>query len=448
MAKKMNAILMLAMLVIGLSFSENVSASTGRISIIVSDGNAKVGGEVTISVVLNPGSNPIGSGQFSIEHSNALQYVNHDFENHIGAVNPNNPGRIQVSFASIQPIASEASIVHITFRISPNANGELFLTFADVSLFDSTGNAAALSVTNATINSGAVSEARRNIITFSGFLSERGQTVEHRFTAPKSGIFNFEFLADGSGDYRFTLTDSRSQRLVSSWLSNGGASQYLHAGQEYIIVLENQRGTIFYEVNTHVPFETAVIGNQISGSLDRIGQVNKYTFVAARSGYHQFDFWSSFNGEFAFELKCHRGQRINRTWLSNGGFAQYLIAGQQTRFYITQSRGLMGYNIQIHPPHESIVIGNRINGSLSRVQQVNTYLFTPMTTGTFTFNMTGDFPRSSYSFEIYNESRRITRSWVEGSQSTNVQLEAGRTYRIQVRQNRHFLCYNIDIVAP
>jgi len=450
--KKMRIMLMLltsVILTLIPAIQATAATSPAPPTIAVSGGTVDTNGEISVNVIVNASENtPVGAIAFTLEFDNTILAYQSSRLHLIGAANAAETGHMRVSLASAVPMTASMSVLEVVFQVQNGARGTTQLSLSNISAYDSVGNQIEIGSINAVIQIGSAGVAAPSpvIITLRGMLETNRQQSEHIFVAPVSGVFNFELLGD-LGQYKFTLTDMRNQRLNSAFLNVGGFSQYLNAGQSYRILIEQNWGHGQYTVHIQVPFTTTVINNLINGELNHTGQTNAYEFTASRSGYHLFSFQANFDGQFTFQIFDMRGQRINNTFFTNGGLLQYLSDGQQIRIYVKQSHGFMDYNISIHPPAITSISGNTVRGSLDNHYQNNVYSFMPRTAGTFTFDLTGNFPNSSFRTIIYDvdSDRQVASAFVNGNETITVNLEENRLYHIHIRQNRHLLDYNFVI---
>jgi len=282
------------------------------------------------------------------------------------------------------------------------------------------------------------------------FLERREQVDVYRYTAPATGIYNFQFISDVQHvDYQFIIFDERGNQLRSSWLSTQGFSISLNEGQEYLIHVRQQNGYTRYTINIREPRIYEYIGNQIINTLDLREQVDIYTYVAPATGIYHFQFVSDVpNVDYQFIIFDERGNQLRSSWLSSHGISLVLNEKQKYLIHVIQQNGFTGYTINISEPAFEVVGSNQFIGSLELREQVNVYTYVAPTSGMYRFQFVSDVPNVDYQFILFDEEGNLLNtSWLS-SRELSLTLQAGQNYIFHVVQQTGFMRYTITINAP
>ena len=118
-------------------------------------------------------------------------------------------------------------------------------------------------------------------------------------------------------------------------------------------------------------------------------------------------------------------------------------AGETYDFQIRQDEGFHAYKLSIGSQKEPADITGYdiITDSVTFEDQKNIYLFTPETSGKYTFTLSNYDGTSSFRLMAWdNYENNIMDTY---SESGSVNLESGITYQIQVRQDEGYSSYKL-----
>ena len=202
------------------------------------------------------------------------------------------------------------------------------------------------------------------------------------YTAPKSGLYRFDFDAtDVNANYKVKITDSKNANVGSASYSSSsqGISIRLTAQETYLIEIEQYSLVCDYTISIGVPADTiSVTGNEISGAIQYQDQENIYTYVAPRTGLYHFDFdTSDVSANYSFKITNSKNAKVCSTNYSASrlnGATVTLEEGMSYTITVGQDFKTCDYSISIGVPNGvQKVSGNTITGSIAYRDQENTY---------------------------------------------------------------------------
>lgn len=277
------------------------------------------------------------------------------------------------------------------------------------------------------------------------------------YTAPKSGLYRFDFDAtDVNANYKVKITDSKNATVGSASYSSSsqGISIRLTAQETYLIEIEQYSLVCDYTISIGVPADTiSVTGNEISGAIQYQDQENIYTYVAPRTGLYHFDFdTSDVSANYSFKITNSKNAKVCSTNYSASrlnGATVTLEEGMSYTITVGQDFKTCDYSISIGVPNGvQQVSGNTITGSIAYRDQENTYTYTATQTGTYVFKLGISNKNADYNIKIKTSSNSSKGSghyaWDYFS-GIETNLTAGETYTIIISYEYLTCDYTVDI---
>ncbi len=185
-----------------------------------------------------------------------------------------------------------------------------------------------------------------------------------------------------------------------------------------------------------------------NGNLSQKNQTDTYTFTAQRDGRYRFEISNVIAGvNLCMNVYNEKGEKVSLEYgdvmrkNGDGHTIKGLIQGEVYTIKITQRTGFSDYTLKIYQQKESMDISTctQINDSIEFTEQRNVYFFTVPCDGRYRFEMSGLQNGTYVSLYAFNELGEVVDSNEHGCNNgkgiTLKELEAGKTYEIQVRQN-------------
>lgn len=289
-------------------------------------------------------------------------------------------------------------------------------------------------------------------MSFSGSITYKDQEDIYTYTAPKTGRYRFDFSTDNvQSDYKFYMYASNKSELASTYCSNGGKTVDLNAGETYTIKVKQYAGTPNYSITIGEPNESMTInGTSFSGSITYKDQEDIYTYIAPKSGRYRFDFNSdNVQNEYKFYMYASNNSEIASTYYSNGGKTVDLNAGESYTIKVKQYSGTENYTITIGVPNDpNTIFGTSFSGNLTFKDQEDIYTYIAPVTGQYIFDFNSNDVQSEYKFIMHDANNSELASTYYSNGNKKVELIAGETYTIIVRQYSGTSQYEIIINEP
>ncbi|MDR1135427.1 MAG: hypothetical protein LBL49_04510 [Clostridiales Family XIII bacterium] len=300
---------------------------------------------------------------------------------------------------------------------------------------------------------GAIAPAE--IITKIGNLSNEEQMDDHTFVASNSGYYRVEVtgMPEGMNIYLNLYNAGRRSLDSGTYYNNEGFSEYLTAGESYLLHVQHNNGLPSYQVNIGCQTATQNISgfSEVNDLMMFTQQMNIYEFTAAATGRHRFEMTSMPEGMRVYmSLFNAGGQSIESgAYANGGGFNVDLMEGQTYKLQIQQNNGLPEYKLFIGfaKPTQDISNYNTVYDSIQFSGQQNNFTFSPNSSGKYDFLFESMPEGMSVYATIYNAGGQNvdSGSYGIGKGIKGVQLTAGQVYQLRIQQNSQFGAYTLRI---
>ena len=272
------------------------------------------------------------------------------------------------------------------------------------------------------------------VVSYSGSISDGNERDTYTYTAPRDGRYRFDLEnVNANATLRLMVWDSSSSNLIDSY-SNGSYTT-LNAGETYEIQVRQYSGSSSYTLNIGVQKATTDISSAttINDQIAFSDQKNVYLFTAPVTGRYRFDLTET-NANTTFRLMMW--DRLDNNIMdnySNGGYVN-LDEGETYQLQVRQYSGLGSYVMRVYFQKETTDITGYdvVNDSIEYNDQKNVYLFTAPIAGRYRFDLTETNANTTFRLMMWD---RLDNNIMDNySNGGYVNLDAGETYQLQVRQ--------------
>lgn len=285
-----------------------------------------------------------------------------------------------------------------------------------------------------------------------------GQSIEYKYTAPKTGKFRIEHdkSLDNYVDFVVSTEDGSEIQNINDLAPAKGFFVNFEKGQTYVIKLTCSKVTDFtYSINAPKDSVDITKYTKIKDNLEYDQQSNMYEYTAPRSGTYNISL-SDVKDMVYLRASDSKGDKIKT--VSTKKSVNFNIDMQKGAKYVFEAfpyeyndNTVTPYTITITPQKPTVDISNYdvVKDSVTFGDQKNEYTFKATEDGKYAFNVTyGD----QGSFAIYDAKNNKVKSWTNYNQNTvhkiEVELTKG-TYRIVFDNNSSVgFEYKIDITKP
>ena len=194
--------------------------------------------------------------------------------------------------------------------------------------------------------------------------------------------------------------------------------------------------------------------SQISGQFSSAVSKRTYTYVAAVSGNHRFDFSiDDVNKRYYLYVYDSQGRRLDYTSTSSSGLTVDLTAGSTYKLVVENyyNSSYPVYTITINKPNPTkVVANNQIAGTIKFKDQEDCYTYVAPRTGTYGLNFrTSDVQQKYYCYIYNSKNQEVDDFWITDPKDTHVELTGGEKYTFRIIQiSGTSLNYSVAIGVP
>lgn len=250
-----------------------------------------------------------------------------------------------------------------------------------------------------------------DFVTYSGSINSNGQEDVYSLTVSIDGYYRFDLsnMVNGFSVKLKILNSSGDPIKERNGLANDGVTCELKQGNTYTIKVMQYSNMGDYSLTIGQQKETVNISANdiVYDSIEYTGQKNEYIFVPSLDGIYRFDLCDVISG---VSFKCQVFDSLNfpqkeRNGVGGGdGFNVNLNAGEVYTIRISQYNNVGSYTLSIgkQQPTQDISGQNGVAGSITYANQDNIYIFTPSSSGEYTFNFMNMVSGFSVKFKVYD----------------------------------------------
>lgn len=275
------------------------------------------------------------------------------------------------------------------------------------------------------------------------------QENEYKYTAPKSGIYRFDFdINDVNNDYLFLISNEKNEELIRTYYSEDGGTLELSAGKAYKIKVVQTEGMPEYSIKINEPNEPKPVqDNLISGSIHYTDQNDIYNYVPPRTGRYRFDFdIDDVNKSYKFLMFDSKRTEIARKYSSDEGQTIELQEGKNYEIQIIQCTDFADYTVNIHTPTKAKTIYNGTSkGSINFTDQQNIYYFTADKSTEYKFNFISNNVDNSFRISMYDSQNREIINTYGSNEERTIELKKNKKYKLYITYSQGFGKYKINI---
>lgn len=299
-----------------------------------------------------------------------------------------------------------------------------------------------------------------DIVRYSGNISAEEQEDWYNFTAPFEGYYRIDMTGMQNGtDVRLYLYDDLGNVIASdTYCTNeeGITGGSLEAGKNYSIKVKQDNGYTTYSLT--VGMQKAPIDltgyTEITDTIEYIDQRNMYFFSVPITGRYRFDMSEIHSGtDVELYIFDSLGDTVaSDTYCTNGEgiTVRDLQAGTIYEIQVRQDNGFSGYRLNIGYQKGVVDISNYtvVNDSVEYTDQRNVYTFTVPVEGRYRFEVSGMCGGADVELYMFNNLEETVASntyCTNGEGITVMNLNAGETYQIQIRQDNGLSPYVLSI---
>ena len=275
------------------------------------------------------------------------------------------------------------------------------------------------------------------------------QENEYKYTAPKSGIYRFDFdINDVNNDYIFYIYDAKNEELIRKHFSDKGGTLELSAGEVYKIKIVQNKGMPKYSIKINEPNEPKPVqDNLISGSIYYTDQNDIYYYVPPQTGRYRFDFdIDDVNKSYKFLMFDSKRTEIARKYSSNEGQTIELQEGENYEIQIIQCTDFADYTVNINTPTKAKTIYNgTAKGSINFTDQQNIYYFTADISAEYNFNFISSNVDNRFRVSMYDSKNRSIIDTYCSNHERTIELKKNQKYKLYITYSQGFGKYKINI---
>lgn len=173
-------------------------------------------------------------------------------------------------------------------------------------------------------------------------------------------------------------------------------------------------------------------------------------YTAPITGQYRFDFnGNDVNSNYRFYIYADNNETKASNYYQDKGKTVELKEGETYAIIVKQFSGYLDYTINIGVPNAIVNIeSNSFSGNLAYTGQLDRYTYTAPTTGKYRFDFVSDNVQNDYRFYAYAADNTLLASEYYTRGGKTIDLIAGETYRIEIKQSSGIEKYTINIGIP
>lgn len=224
-----------------------------------------------------------------------------------------------------------------------------------------------------------------------GTVENTAQPMSYLYTAPRAGNYRIDLIErTRRDDLYFTIMDEHQDIIANQYYNSGNVE--LKSEQSYLIRVESyEEEPIDYILKLGVPDAEKDISDysQVEGELRYEGECKTYVYKAPRYGTYRFDVEDRTEDKDV-DVTILDNNRAEVDYAETNGKTVKLNSGKNYYIQLESSyeEPPIKYIMKIGVPDEVKTIkGFSKTGSIRYIDQINSYYFTPQTSGDYKISL-------------------------------------------------------------
>ena len=288
-------------------------------------------------------------------------------------------------------------------------------------------------------------------------IEYKGQEIKYTYSPAVDGVYRFYIAQINNGiTVSMYVYDAAGYRVDynTGIGQNSGVTVNLESGQTYTVIVKqsSSMGNFTMNIGPQQPAVDITDYTVIADSTKYSSQTNNYIFTARETGVYRFQIDQINNGiTVSLYLFDAAGYKVDyNTSIGQGsGITVSLSAGQTYLLQVKQSSNYGAYTMTIGLQKETLDISSYslIRDSIQYNGQVNKYIFRPSSSGKYTFGIEDAMSGMQVSIYVYDDAdyRINYYTGMSSGRTMSADLEANKTYYIQVRYSSDYGTYTLSV---
>lgn len=288
-------------------------------------------------------------------------------------------------------------------------------------------------------------------------IEYKGQEIKYTYSPAVDGVYRFYIAQINNGiTVSMYVYDAAGYRVDynTGIGQNSGVTVNLESGQTYTVIVKqsSSMGNFTMNIGPQQPAVDITDYTVIADSTKYSSQTNNYIFTAREAGVYRFQIDQINNGiTVSLYLFDAAGYKVDyNTSIGQGsGITVSLSAGQTYLLQVKQSSNYGAYTMTIGLQKEILDISSYslIRDSIQYNGQVNKYIFRPSSSGKYTFGIEDAMSGMQVSIYVYDDAdyRINYYTGMSSGRTMSADLEANKTYYIQVRYSSDYGTYTLSV---
>ena len=288
-------------------------------------------------------------------------------------------------------------------------------------------------------------------------IEYKGQEIKYTYSPAVDGVYRFYIAQINNGiTVSMYVYDAAGYRVDynTGIGQNSGVTVNLESGQTYTVIVKqsSSMGNFTMNIGPQQPAVDITDYTVIADSTKYSSQTNNYIFTARETGVYRFQIDQINNGiTVSLYLFDAAGYKVDyNTSIGQGsGITVSLSAGQTYLLQVKQSSNYGAYTMTIGLQKETLDISSYslIRDSIQYNGQVNKYIFRPSSSGKYTFGIEDAMSGMQVSIYVYDDAdyRINNYTGMSSGRTMSADLEANKTYYIQVRYSSDYGTYTLSV---
>ncbi len=262
-----------------------------------------------------------------------------------------------------------------------------------------------------------------------GEISYKNQLNEYTYVAQTTGRYRFELLDRTEDNNIYLRIKNKNEKILKDTTNN--ITVDLTAGEKYTIQVEYYSKLSKYKLAIGCPDKITDISGKtyIAGEIRYKDQINVYTYTPTITGRYRIELAERTADNNIYLRIKDKNEKIlkdtpNHTTVD-------LVAGEKYTIEAQYVANLSKYVLTLGVPNDIINITGivNLNGEIKFKDQINRYVYTPIYSGTYYFDLINRTEDASVGIEIRDKNERVLKNTTN---KCKVALAAGEQYSVDI----------------